>query len=113
MAGMDPCFFWKRVHNPPPGGCDSTGIIIDTVWVPDPDSIWYQPHSITIPPFAVGDINDDGQLLNIVDLIYLVMYMFQGGAAPPCMASTDCNSDGAGPDITDLICFVTYMFQTF
>jgi hypothetical protein len=72
-----------------------------------------------------GDINHDGTTEpDIVDLIYLVRYMFQGGPLPLCdepyspecpehyFPETDVNNDGScAPDITDLIYLVTYMFQ--
>jgi hypothetical protein len=72
-----------------------------------------------------GDINHDGSAEpDIVDLIYLVRYMFQGGPLPLCdephspecpehyFPETDINGDGScAPDITDLIYLVTYMFQ--
>lgn len=58
-----------------------------------------------------GDINHSGSGPDIVDLVYLVTYMFQGGSAPGCMEETDVNGSGSGPDITDLVYLVTFMFQ--
>jgi hypothetical protein len=64
-----------------------------------------------IPAYLCGDIDNDGIGPNIVDLIYLVTYMFQGGPEPPIMESTDADGNDVGPDIMDLIFLVTYMFQ--
>jgi hypothetical protein len=75
---------------------------------------WSGPHCFTIYNCCQirGDINNDGSVPDIVDLIYMVTYMFQEGPKPLCMAATDTNGDGsAEPDITDLIYLVTYMFQ--
>jgi photosystem II stability/assembly factor-like uncharacterized protein len=72
-----------------------------------------------------GDVNHDGTSEpDIVDLIYLVTYMFQHGPEPLCsepyspacsdhyFAETDVNGDGScTPDIIDLVYLVTYMFQ--
>lgn len=58
-----------------------------------------------------ADVNHDGSGPDIADLVYLVTYMFGGGAAPPCLAEADINGDGSGPDIADLVYLVTYMFQ--
>ncbi len=66
-----------------------------------------------------ADINHDGVGPDISDLVYLVSYMFSGGAAPPCedppgsgyYAEADINGDGAGPDISDLVYLVSYMFS--
>jgi len=60
-----------------------------------------------------GDANYDGMPQpDISDLVYLVAYMFQGGAAPPCMEEVDINGDSQEiPDISDLVYLVAYMFQ--
>jgi hypothetical protein len=62
-------------------------------------------------PFLCGDADDDGVGPDIADLVYLVMYMFQGGPEPSQMTSVDVNGNGVGPDIEDLIYLVMYMFQ--
>jgi hypothetical protein len=59
----------------------------------------------------VGDI-DANASIDIVDLVYLVEYMFQGGPLPiPNKWVGDFNCDGKGIDITDLIGMVMWMFQ--
>jgi hypothetical protein len=60
-----------------------------------------------------GDIDDNGtENPDIVDLIYLVTYMFQGGPEPVCMEATDINGDELPqPNIADLIHMVMFMFQ--
>ncbi|MEA3297517.1 MAG: lectin like domain-containing protein [candidate division Zixibacteria bacterium] len=58
-----------------------------------------------------GDIDGNGSEPDIVDLIYLVNYMFQSGPLPPVMEATDVDGSGSGPDIADLIYLVNYMFQ--
>jgi hypothetical protein len=57
-----------------------------------------------------GDIDGNGTVFDITDLIHLVMWMFQGG--PPPVSMEMANMDGLLEiDITDLILMVTYMFQ--
>ena len=58
-----------------------------------------------------GDINHDGILADISDLVHLVGYMFQGGDEPVVMEEADINGDSIGPDIEDLVYLVSYMFQ--
>ncbi len=60
-----------------------------------------------------GNIDmDPADEITIVDLIYLVNFMFQDGPAPPCPEEADINGDaGASIDIADLIMLVQYMFQ--
>ncbi len=59
---------------------------------------------------------DDGTFpgsVDIGDLVYLVSFMFQGGAAPACLEEADIDgSGGAIPiDIADLVALVAFMFQ--
>ena len=59
-----------------------------------------------------GDIDHNGAAVpDIADLVYLVTYMFQGGAEPPCMEEADIDGNGSGPDIADLVYLVSFMFQ--
>jgi M6 family metalloprotease-like protein len=58
-----------------------------------------------------ADIDHNGVGPDIVDLVYLVTYMFQGGPLVPCAGEADIDGNGEGPDIVDLIHLVTYMFQ--
>lgn len=65
-----------------------------------------------------GDIDHNGADPEISDLVYLVDFMFAGGAAPPCedpegsgyFPEADIDAEGAGPDISDLVALVQYMF---
>lgn len=77
----------------------------------------YQPLILTNVSFGrccqiVADVNHSGAGPDIADLVFLVSYMFQQGAVPPCMEETDINGSGvAAPDIADLVYLVGYMFQ--
>ncbi|MFN0058370.1 MAG: dockerin type I repeat-containing protein [Planctomycetota bacterium] len=55
-----------------------------------------------------GDANAD-TALNIGDAIWVISYVFQGGAAPPCRKAADANDDG-GIDIADAIWLINYYF---
>ncbi len=58
-----------------------------------------------------GNVNGDaGDTIDISDLVYLVAFMFQGGAAPPCMEEADVDGSTA-IDISDLVSLVGFMFQ--
>jgi len=56
-----------------------------------------------------GDVDGDGQPINISDLVYLVDYMFTGGPPPPNVEMADVDGSG-GIDISDLVYLVDYMF---
>jgi hypothetical protein len=109
----DVCLNWKRISIPPPGGCDSSEIGVDTLVYIDTSAAYLQNGSVTVLTALCGDINDSGNPIpDIIDLIYLVNYMFQEGPEPPNMWVTDVNCDFTQiPNISDLIYMVTYMFQ--
>ncbi len=54
---------------------------------------------------------DPNGTINILDLIYLVKYMFHDGVAPPCPTQVDINGDDQ-LTIDDLIHLVAYMFSS-
>ncbi|MFN0059959.1 MAG: hypothetical protein ACKVX7_15990 [Planctomycetota bacterium] len=61
------------------------------------------------PQFQRGDANGDAQL-NIGDPIFLLSYLFSGGAASGCFASGDANDDGT-VNIGDPIFLLSYSFS--
>jgi hypothetical protein len=57
-----------------------------------------------------GDIDGLGTAVDISDLVFLIDYMFNGGAFPANMDAA--NVDGSnGVDISDLVYLVDYMFN--
>ena len=75
----------------------------------------YQPSlvdgSVTIVnfnPFIRGDCNFDN-LVNVADGIYLLNFLFQGGAAPTCDDACDSDDD-ADLAVTDAIYIFNYQF---
>jgi hypothetical protein len=74
------------------------------------DTVTVTLESATEVMFVCGDINGDGSNPDISDLVYLVDFMFIGGAAPPVLEAA--NVDGVGDiDISDLVYIVDYMFN--
>lgn len=62
-----------------------------------------------IPPLR-GNVNyDPSDDINIVDLTFLVAYLFGGGDPPPCEDEADVNADGV-VNIVDLTYLVAYLF---
>ncbi|MCH7948504.1 MAG: hypothetical protein IIC66_11975 [candidate division Zixibacteria bacterium] len=58
-----------------------------------------------------GDVNGDGNEADILDLTYLVDFIFRGGLAPPCPAEADTNSDDTPANILDLTFLVDRIFR--
>jgi len=56
-----------------------------------------------------GDANGDG-VCNVGDAVYIINYVFKGGAAPPCMAEADANGDGIA-NVGDAVYIINYIFK--
>ncbi|SYZ74121.1 exported hypothetical protein [Candidatus Zixiibacteriota bacterium] len=57
-----------------------------------------------------GDANNDG-IINILDIVYIVKYLYKGGAAPiPEKAVGDCNCDFA-VNLLDIAVIVDYLYK--
>jgi choice-of-anchor B domain-containing protein len=60
----------------------------------------------------VGDFDGNGSALpNILDLNYLVNYIFRGGTGTVCFEEGNINSDGQSANILDLNYLVNYIFR--
>jgi|GEM_PF-1105858 len=78
-----------------------------------------QPEYDKVYPFTValvgcvnrGDVNHDGSVADIADVVYLVNFMFLNGPPPPNAEEADINADGQDADIADLVRLVDYMFN--
>jgi len=72
------------------------------------DGIAYAFKSLAVAPsFICGDANSD-ELVNLLDITYLIAYLYSEGPPPDIMDSADVNNDGAVNllDITYLIEFL-------
>ncbi|HEX2896420.1 MAG TPA: FG-GAP-like repeat-containing protein [candidate division Zixibacteria bacterium] len=59
-----------------------------------------------------GDLNGDGNNCNIIDLNFLVNFIFRGSANPgPCALESDVNGNGTGPNVIDLNYVVNFIFR--
>ncbi|HOP07942.1 MAG TPA: fibronectin type III domain-containing protein [candidate division Zixibacteria bacterium] len=58
-----------------------------------------------------GDVNHSGGNPDIVDIVHLALWLFQGGIEPICPESADVNGSGGLADLSDLVYLVAYAFQ--
>jgi hypothetical protein len=56
-----------------------------------------------------GDANDDGDS-NVGDAVYIINYVFKGGAAPPCMNEGDANGD-CNVNVGDAVYVINFVFK--
>lgn len=61
--------------------------------------------------YVCGDINNDGTGTNILDLNFLVNYIFRFGPVPANFLASNCDGILGSPDILDLTCVVNYLFR--
>ena len=62
--------------------------------------------------YPCGDVNFDLTGLNILDLTYLVDYIFRSGPLPPKIDAADVDGGGGFPNILDLTDLVDYIFRS-
>jgi hypothetical protein len=98
LPALQGIFYWRGRHMNP-----CTGEI--TAW-----SSFYKFYLLLdTSKLVAGDVNGDG-FLNLMDLIYLVEYFFQGGLPPTPSQSGDVSCDGKCT-VGDLIYLINYLFK--
>jgi hypothetical protein len=67
--------------------------------------------TVSYQTYICGDVNNSGTNPNVVDITYLVQWLFLGGPPPPIMAAANVN--GTPPvNIVDLTTLVQYLFMS-
>jgi hypothetical protein len=61
-------------------------------------------------PFLCGDANGDTDI-NVADVVFLINYVFKGGAAPAIPGAADANGDGQN-DVADAVYLINYIFKS-
>ncbi len=92
-----------------------TGLFTFTVYAEDwsiPSYNETREYSIYIPAgdYFPGDANGD-DLVNIGDAVYIIQYVFNGGAPPANLNLADCNRD-CDVNIGDAVYLINYIFKS-
>jgi hypothetical protein len=69
----------------------------------------YWQNFVVGPAYLCGDANASGSV-NISDAVYLIAYIFSGGAAPNPLAAGDANCSGS-VNISDAVYLIAYIFS--
>lgn len=64
------------------------------------------------PPYICGDVNYDGVFQGIIELTYLVDFVFRSGPAPPYEAAADVDGNGEFQGILELTYLVDFVFRS-
>ena len=64
---------------------------------------------ILVDPYLCGDANGDASA-NVGDAVFLISYIFKGGAAPNPLCVGDANGDGA-TNVGDAVYLISYIFK--
>lgn len=68
------------------------------------------PDSCEVIQFIRGDANTDAAV-NIADVVFMLVFLFDNGIDSNCSDTLDCNDDGAR-DISDPVQLLSYLFDT-
>jgi hypothetical protein len=103
------CLNYERQSTPP---WDSIEVRLDSTAFLDTTRIKIYDGTLIIEQgFHCGDINNDGTFANILDLNFLVNYIFRGGVAPNPLCSGDLNCDNSCSNILDLNTLINFIFR--
>ena len=58
-----------------------------------------------------GELDGDSDDTTVIDLNYMVDFMFRGGPAPPCPVEADLNFDGQFATILDLTFIIDDLYR--
>ncbi len=91
---------------------DTTTASTKTLFI-DADYVTYKPYvrqgSIEVTPIMRGDANHDG-MINILDVTYLINFLYKGGNPPFNSVEGDANSDGR-INALDVTFLINYLYK--
>ena len=71
---------------------------------------WFADHLDIGLGYVMGDANGDGST-NVGDAVYLISYIFKGGAPPPNLNAADANAD-CSANVGDAVYLISYVFRS-
>jgi hypothetical protein len=102
------CLQWEEIPGPP---ADSFEVTLVPCPYLDTTRVIVTDGSLTVRSVPCGDIDASGGNPNVVDLTYLVNYLFKGGPPPPLPDKANVNGIG-GINVADVTYLVDYLFRS-
>lgn len=85
-----------------PSQFDGTGVWYD-------GSVSVTDGSLYVRQMICGEVNGDGEI-NILDVVFLINFVYKDGPAPELFEAADVNSDGK-INILDIICYINNLYK--
>ncbi|MEW5924154.1 MAG: dockerin type I repeat-containing protein [Candidatus Zixiibacteriota bacterium] len=107
-ATFDTCYYFSEVDNGP----DDSFWCCDTILSGRLDSDYVAVYNGSLTVLAgglCGDANDNG-FINILDVTYLIQYLYRGGPPPPKPDMADVNNSGS-INILDVTYLIQYLYR--
>ncbi len=99
-------------HNLPNDAChEAFRLRIRSFGTIGPFDDWFVDNIRISLPYLCGDVDNNGELQGILELTYLVDFIFRGGPAPENELAADVDGSGGMADILDLTYMVDFVFR--
>ncbi|MEE8149941.1 MAG: hypothetical protein V3T75_05760, partial [candidate division Zixibacteria bacterium] len=111
-SGTDMTEFTQVFHDLPNDACHKAfRLRIRSTGTAGPFDDWFVDNINISLPYICGDVNFDGEFVGIIELTYLVDFVFRGGPPPPFLPAADVNGDGEFVGILELTYLVDFVFR--
>jgi len=102
------CLNWEMAGGPP-----ADSIAIDTSLTPFLDTsqvrIWNGSILLRSNCEIMGDV-DGNHLFNLLDITFLISYLYMDGPTPPCLAQADVNCS-CSINLMDITCMISSLYE--
>jgi len=104
------CLLYHEVGTGPIDSVDSFWCC-DTILAGHLDSnqVWIYDGSLEVLQGLCGDVNGNG-LLNLLDITFLINYLYKGGPEPPNLSLCDVNHSGT-VNLLDITYLINYLYK--
>lgn len=100
---------WCTVQNDSLIGEAPDSNVTDSFWVAAEDEFSADTQMVSLYVYICGDADGDGET-GLVDVVYLINYLFGNGPAPQPWEAGDVNCDGEAV-IADVVYLINYLFK--